>query len=37
VTKVASGFNKPWASALLPDRRMLVTEKPTGTRYIVMP
>jgi glucose/arabinose dehydrogenase len=37
VTKVASGFNKPWAIAFLPDRRMLVTEKPTGALYIVTP
>ncbi|WP_257456524.1 PQQ-dependent sugar dehydrogenase [Archangium lipolyticum] len=37
VTEVASGFNKPWAIAFLPDRRMLVTEKPTGSLYIVTP
>ena len=35
VTEIASGFNKPWAIAFLPDRRMLVTEKPTGRLYIV--
>ena len=29
VTEIASGFDKPWAIAFLPDRRMLVTEKPT--------
>ena len=37
VTEIASGFNKPWAIAFLPDRRMLVTEKPTGHLYIVTP
>ena len=37
VTEVASGLNKPWALAFLPDRRMLVTEKPTGALYIVTP
>ena len=37
VTEIASGFNKPWAIAFLPDRRMLVTEKPTGALYIVTP
>ncbi|MFP2924491.1 PQQ-dependent sugar dehydrogenase [Pyxidicoccus sp. 3LG] len=37
VTEVASGFNKPWAIAFLPDRRMLVTEKPTGNLFIVTP
>jgi glucose/arabinose dehydrogenase len=35
VTTVASGFEKPWAIAFLPDGRMLVTEKPTGRLYIV--
>lgn len=35
VTEVASGFDRPWAIAFLPDRRMLVTEKPTGALYIV--
>ncbi|MCE9668105.1 PQQ-dependent sugar dehydrogenase [Myxococcus stipitatus] len=35
VTEVASGFDHPWAIAFLPDRRMLVTEKPTGKLYIV--
>jgi glucose/arabinose dehydrogenase len=35
VTELASGFEKPWAIAFLPDRRMLVTEKPTGRLYIV--
>ncbi|QSQ14354.1 PQQ-dependent sugar dehydrogenase [Myxococcus landrumensis] len=37
VTEVASGFNHPWAIAFLPDRRMLVTEKPTGKLFIVTP
>ncbi|NTX11702.1 PQQ-dependent sugar dehydrogenase [Myxococcus sp. CA056] len=37
VTEVASGFNYPWAVAFLPDRRMLVTEKPTGKLFIVTP
>jgi len=35
VTELASGFRHPWSIALLPDRRMLVTEKPTGKLYIV--
>jgi glucose/arabinose dehydrogenase len=37
VKEVATGFDKPWAIAFLPDRRMLVTEKPTGKLYIVTP
>jgi glucose/arabinose dehydrogenase len=37
VTEVASGFEKPWALAFLPDRRMLVTEKPTGRLFVVRP
>jgi aldose sugar dehydrogenase len=37
VTDVATGFNKPWAIAFLPDGRMLVTEKPTGALYVVTP
>ena len=37
VTEIASGINKPWAIAFLPDGRMLVTEKPTGHLYIVTP
>ena len=37
VTPVASGFDNPWAIAFLPDRRMLVTEKPTGKLYVVTP
>ncbi|OJH37253.1 PQQ-dependent sugar dehydrogenase [Cystobacter ferrugineus] len=36
VTEVASGFKNPWAIAFLPDRRMLVTEKP-GALYLVTP
>jgi aldose sugar dehydrogenase len=35
VTKIADGFDHPWALAFLPDGRMLVTEKPTGKLYIV--
>jgi len=35
VTEIASGFDRPWAIAFLPDRRMLVTEKPTGRLYVV--
>jgi glucose/arabinose dehydrogenase len=34
VTEVASGFNKPWAIAFLPDGRMLVTEKPGQLRIV---
>jgi len=37
VTELASGFKNPWAIAFLPDQRMLVTEKPTGSLYIVTP
>jgi aldose sugar dehydrogenase len=37
VTEVASGFKNPWAIAFLPDQRMLVTEKSTGSLYIVTP
>jgi glucose/arabinose dehydrogenase len=35
VTEIATGFDKPWAIAFLPDGRMLVTEKPTGKLYVV--
>ena len=35
ITTIASGFDRPWAIAFLPDRRMLVTEKPTGRLYLV--
>ncbi|AFE11068.1 putative lipoprotein [Corallococcus coralloides DSM 2259] len=34
-TEIASGFRNPWAIAFLPDQRMLVTEKATGSLYIV--
>src|SRR6185369_2357247 len=37
VTEIAGGFRRPWALAFLPDRRMLVTEKPTGKLFIVTP
>jgi glucose/arabinose dehydrogenase len=37
VQEIATGFEKPWALAFLPDGRMLVTEKPTGKLYIVTP
>jgi len=35
VSAIASGFDRPWAIAFLPDGRMLVTEKPTGKLSIV--
>ncbi|HEY8942726.1 MAG TPA: PQQ-dependent sugar dehydrogenase [Polyangiaceae bacterium] len=35
VTEVAKGFDKPWAIAFLPDRRMLVTDKHEGKLYVV--
>ncbi|AGC46587.1 putative lipoprotein [Myxococcus stipitatus DSM 14675] len=35
VVEIASGFRNPWAIAFLPDQRMLVTEKATGSLYIV--
>lgn len=35
VTEIASGFDRPWAVAFLPDGRYLVTEKPTGHLYVV--
>jgi glucose/arabinose dehydrogenase len=35
VTTIASGFDKPWALAFLPDGDFLVTEKPTGRLYVV--
>lgn len=34
VTEIASGLNKPWAIAFLPDGRMLVTEKPGQLRIV---
>ena len=35
VLEIAKGFKNPWAIAFLPDARMLVTEKATGSLYIV--
>lgn len=37
VTEVANDLEEPWAIAFLPDRRMLVTTKPSGKLYIVTP
>jgi glucose/arabinose dehydrogenase len=37
VVEVATGLEKPWAIAFLPDRRMLVTEKIAGRLRIVSP
>lgn len=37
VTEIASGLDRPWAIAFLPDGRMLVTEKPTGALTIIGP
>lgn len=37
VTEIASDLEEPWAIAFLPDRRMLVTTKPSGKLYIVTP
>ena len=37
VTEITRGLRKPWAIAFLPDKRMLVTEKPTGQLRIVSP
>ncbi len=34
VKVVASGFEKPWSVAFLPDGKMLVTEKPGRLRYV---
>jgi glucose/arabinose dehydrogenase len=36
-TEIAGGLDHPWAIAFLPDRRMLVTTKPSGKLYIVTP
>lgn len=36
-TEIAGGFDHPWSIAFLPDRRMLVTTKPSGKLYIVTP
>jgi glucose/arabinose dehydrogenase len=35
VTELPGEFDKPWALAFLPDRRMLVTEKHDGKLFIV--
>lgn len=35
VVEVAKDLDKPWAIAFLPDRRMLVTEKPSGKLFII--
>lgn len=37
VTEIASGLNKPWGVALLPDGKFLVSEKAAGTLRIVSP
>lgn len=37
VTEIAENFDKPWALAFLPDKRMLVTEKPDGKLTLVTP
>lgn len=34
VSEIASGFDRPWAMAFLPDGRMLVTEKPGQLRIV---
>lgn len=35
VAEVASGLNKPWALAFLPDGRMLITEKAPGALRVL--
>jgi len=37
VAEIASGFEMPWSLAFLPDKRMLVTQKPKGQLFIVTP
>ena len=34
VVTVASGLDRPWALAFLPDGRLLVTEKPGRMRFV---
>ncbi len=34
VTEIATGFDRPWAIAFLPDGRMLITEKPGRLRIV---
>lgn len=34
VTRIASGLEHPWGLALLPDGRLLVTERPGRLRYV---
>lgn len=34
VTEIASGLDRPWAIAFLPDGRMMVTEKPGHLRIV---
>lgn len=35
VTEIATGLNKPWGLAFLPDGRMLVSEKAAGSLLII--
>jgi glucose/arabinose dehydrogenase len=37
VVEIARGLDRPWAIAFLPDRQMLVTEKPTGKLFVIAP
>jgi len=34
ITTIASGLERPWSLAFLPDGRMLVTERPGRLRYV---